>query len=94
MCLPVDSARRGQRHLPAVMSYEEADLSVEEVMAHYTGVRVSMDTHNRTIADIYGEQHRGVDPAVQIADLGRLVAVLFWKLAVARGVINPHATAP
>lgn len=83
-----------QRDLPATMSFEEAEGTVEEVMAHYAGVRVSRDTHNATIADVYGERYTGVPAVVQIADLGRLIAVLFWKLAVARGVIDEHASAP
>lgn len=86
--------RKEQRDLPAAMSFEEAEDSVDEVLAHYAGVRVSKDTHNRTIADIYGEVHPGVPAAVQIADSGRLIAVLFWKLAVSQGVIDEHATAP
>lgn len=89
-----NSGRRDQRNLPARMSFQEAEDTIEEVIAQYAGVRVSKGTHNATIADIYGEQHRGVPAAVQIADSGRIIAVLFWKLAVARGLIDEHAAAP
>lgn len=88
------SGRKGQRHLPAVMSFEEADETVDATIEMYRGVRVSRDTHNRTIADIYGERHEDVDAEVQVADMGRLIAVLFWKLAVARGLVDEHAAAP
>lgn len=93
MRLRVDSARV-ERDLPALMSFEEAQDTVEMVVSHYQDVVVSRETHNTTIADIYGEMHPGVDPAVQIADSGRLIAVLFWNLAVARGVIDPDAASP
>lgn len=82
-------------------TFGQAEELVETALSLY-GPHLDMATHHEFCSANFGELLEGQPAEEQMADMGVLVAVLFWKLASARGrlgevrvgggaVQDPHA---
>lgn len=68
-------------------STQQASDMVEEAISLY-GPHLDMAVHHEFVASNFGELVEGAPADSQMADMGVLVAVLFWKLAQARGKLG------
>lgn len=79
-----------------VMSRGELEAIVELGLSGYNHPAIqqlSPDEHFEKISAIYGEIVPGVPVREQMASMGATIAVLYWKLAQARGFVGVEENA-
>lgn len=70
---------------------QEAAELIDRVLVDYDHPQIKgmpEDLHFEQLRDIYGSIDPSSDPAHQFRNQGALIAVLFWKLAEARGYVG------
>lgn len=78
------------------LDMETISLLVEETIGKYNHPAMkSMPerTHFQQVASCYGDVTPGQPLVEQLADAGRIIAVLYWKLAQARGYVSIEESA-